>query len=1002
MVIQTASTTSSQSQEDARAMKEMYGQNLLQSLSPASPASRRVSAVHNNAMIKSNNNTSNSNCNKNSNSNNYHNDNHQVVVVDHRESEPQKQKAVSRSSSTNNSSNNHNHPKVQRTVKRSSSSKNSGTSNNNNYDNNNNNNNNSSSSSKEDGGSWIEETVNEADVIWVEETICEEDEDWVEEEEDEEEDEDLENEAACLAAVRRSLSGDLLGIVLPYHELECSDDAQSIISTLSMDMASTMHGCGFGVGGGSHGNHGDDALGVGDLCSQSEHATLLLHNLIRQSDWEMLQREWRNMEVNTTLLRRALLRRYEVGETTLHVICTCPAAPTSLVLHVLDSLDRLGLANELLTTAFDEAENTVLHAVCAHIRSKKTSSSSLLSSSLRRRSKSSSRKKKSSSSAGGGSSGKMRRRHSLLGSPNDCAMMPQLEPIEESESSNFTDSFEIQEVPPLPITPTKDSSPVLDFTILKTLVLLAPQVLEMTNRSGDTPMHLLVTSPGFRIAKYKRRSSETSMAAEIAAEDVMVQLLDVIPREVAVHANHQGLTMLHCAIARGAHELVLVQLLRQLRHAAALPDSRGMYPLHYVAMNSKIVPWTFVDDLIAAYPDALVAQTYQKGDTPLHLLLSCTLKKIREHERKEHRKRRSSLNNASSSTTQRRAHKEFYLDRNTAKLAELLARTTTDHRSSAAAAGDSFKLRTSARHHHHHPRLGEAANKIVKTCALMITNHEHMSPLHYCAKVGISAERLIQILMKSKWANKACLLQTQVDRLTPLHLACSQKPCCTGTVEALAAATHACAVQDCQGRTPLATAILNSTVPNSVVKVLMDAYKRAVEIPSHGNFLPLHLALQHEQSESICKYLVKASSKKCLETQTVSGDTPLHMACAQSESSPRIVKMLVDRFPEAMFLRNTAGQSPFDLARIFNPILIKAIPQLETARLHSGMEGSSSSLRVGRLGGSGGGGGGTCRGISKDDYHADAGARKSSKSSNKGVAKRRKSASGGTFIRRSD
>ena len=38
----------------------------------------------------------------------------------------------------------------------------------------------------------------------------------------------------------------------------------------------------------------------------------------------------------------------------------------------------------------------------------------------------------------------------------------------------------------------------VEFTVIKNVLLLAPEALEMVNMLGDTPLHLLVCSPGFK------------------------------------------------------------------------------------------------------------------------------------------------------------------------------------------------------------------------------------------------------------------------------------------------------------------------------------------------------------------------------------------------------------------------------------------------------------------------------------------------------------------------
>ena len=836
---------------------------------------------------------------------------------------------------------------------------------------------------------------------------------------------DSDNEAACLAAARRSLSGDLLGMAtaalpttttatantaMPYVDLELVE-CQTMVSNLSMDMTNTLHSTSPGTTPLPSSSSESD---VDDEPNQY-YNDKVLHNLLCQGEWDLLEQHLEQLYGTPSLLRRALLHRNDAQETVLQVLCC--QAPPAVALRCLEALDRLNLAESILTTAVDAAENTILHTVCAHVRSRRrrrtpktltTSSSttttcSSLSSSRRSRSRPPSRRyprdksrsrphsqspargdkrssscesprRRSSSSKHGAkrqsrvksrppsssskrpekstpsctkssSKSKAKRRHSHS---HGGVTMPALIPIDESESSHPSEAAEsIHEVPSTTTTTTTPHSfSVLEFSILQQLVVLAPHLLERTNHFGDTPLHLLVASPGLSKAKYKHRSTETCMAAELAAHDVLGQCLQRVPRSVAVHANRRGLTLLHGAIARGAHELVLVQLLQHLRHAAALPDVRGWYPLHYVAVHPSLIPWTFCHDLIAAYPQALVAQSYDTGDAPLHLLLSRISKSIRTHDKKKKKKKnkepkktRRSMGHSSSSGSNQ---PKYYLDRNTAKLAELLSKSTSEWHSGSSNAREGRKRSSPSTRVRIDSSTSNSnsSSPTVPTCALLLQNYQHWSPLHYCAKLGAAAERLVHVWRKKspRGMHQASVLSTQTERVTPLHMACAQKPCSHDMVQALAlCGPHACAAQDSQGRTPLAVAICNSSVSSSMVQSLIDVYPQAVELASHGNYLPLHLALQQERSETICHSLIRASAansrtKKSLEAATVAGDTPLHMACAQSQSSVRVVKLLAERFPEAIFLRNTAGQSPFDLARIFNPTLLKAIPQLETAR----------------------------------------------------------------------
>jgi ankyrin repeat protein len=183
----------------------------------------------------------------------------------------------------------------------------------------------------------------------------------------------------------------------------------------------------------------------------------------------------------------------------------------------------------------------------------------------------------------------------------------------------------------------------VEFTVIKNVLLLAPEALDMQNDGGDTPLHLLVCSPGFH--------KSFNFTVEIAAEEAITSLLSLV-EEQGTRPNNLGLTLLHCAIAHGAHERVLVQLLRIVPQAASVPNVRGMLPLHFAAAFGG-TPWTFVHQLIEVYPQGLLAPS-EDGDTPLHSLVVNAEKQLNE---------------------------AGLLDRNTTKIAELLLATPHGQRS---------------------------------------------------------------------------------------------------------------------------------------------------------------------------------------------------------------------------------------------------------------------------------------------------------------------------------
>jgi ankyrin repeat protein len=160
----------------------------------------------------------------------------------------------------------------------------------------------------------------------------------------------------------------------------------------------------------------------------------------------------------------------------------------------------------------------------------------------------------------------------------------------------------------LPIT----ASGTVDIVVVKRLADAAPEVLQMQNDQGDTPLHLLVSSPVCCM------SMDDEEAASISQEAVSCLL--GLSEDICYIQDSTGATPLHTAIASGANEHVLVQLFEVAPLVAKVPDERGMLPMHYAAAFGR-TPLALVELLVMAHPDAIREVTVN-GDTPLHLLAS--------------------------------------------------------------------------------------------------------------------------------------------------------------------------------------------------------------------------------------------------------------------------------------------------------------------------------------------------------------------------------------------
>ncbi len=163
------------------------------------------------------------------------------------------------------------------------------------------------------------------------------------------------------------------------------------------------------------------------------------------------------------------------------------------------------------------------------------------------------------------------------------------------------------------------------LAVLKAIVRVAPKsAWTMQNSEGDTPLHMLVTSPLCAASvpaadddTVGDTSSKSTNAEKMALEAVNLAL----EAEAAVSATTpEGATPLHVALAHGAHDCVIEALLEAAPSAAEVEDERGLLPLHWAAAFGR-VSHGVVKRLINAYPQAVTRVTID-GDIPLHLVVS--------------------------------------------------------------------------------------------------------------------------------------------------------------------------------------------------------------------------------------------------------------------------------------------------------------------------------------------------------------------------------------------
>lgn len=108
--------------------------------------------------------------------------------------------------------------------------------------------------------------------------------------------------------------------------------------------------------------------------------------------------------------------------------------------------------------------------------------------------------------------------------------------------------------------------------------------------------------------------------------------------------------------------------------------------------------------------------------------------------------------------------------------------------------------------------------------------------------------------------------------------------------------------------------------PADIIKMLLDANPMAASARSHPfGELPLHFATgQNMASEEVILLLADAN-KSAISAQTTQGISPLHQACT-FKASFEILKILVNKNPEAVFIRDCHDRTPFDVAKVMYSI----------------------------------------------------------------------------------
>ena len=428
------------------------------------------------------------------------------------------------------------------------------------------------------------------------------------------------------------------------------------------------------------------------------------------------------------------------------------------------------------------------------------------------------------------------------------------------------------------------------------------------NSEGDTPLHMLVSSPLCTNNTTNSNTNNNSNVGEVqnakkeklAKEAITLALSCPDAIEACLLQERTGATPLHVAIASGAYDCVIEALLNAAPSATQIEDLKGMLPVHWAAAFGNKVNYNIVKKIVEEYPGGLVCPSVD-GDIPLHLAVSNALMEEESGSGSGSGgvvgSRLTSEGGGGGMDTSSSSSK---VDKNLLKIIELLMH---DHQRKSLALSRGGGDSSSAEN-----------NGTATSSPILTTNREKLTPLHCCALFD-APPQISKLLMKHPDANTASSM-TNSFGATPLHLAAAQPGVSQSIATVLAIGSpDAAAVQDRLKRTPLHVAAQNTYATNLLIKTLSELNPDAASVKTQRGHLPLHLAAQSQAKEAVIRALIKAYPGAA-EARNKSNNTPLHDA-AKYRASLGAVRLLLDAYPGALYVQNQYGNLPLHCATAY-------------------------------------------------------------------------------------
>lgn len=418
-----------------------------------------------------------------------------------------------------------------------------------------------------------------------------------------------------------------------------------------------------------------------------------------------------------------------------------------------------------------------------------------------------------------------------------------------------------------------------EFVLIRDMISMAPEVIEILNRDEDSPLHLLVSSSAFR------RSSD--FAIEAAAEELITFFFKT-SCSGGVVCNKEAATPLHVAIASGAHERVLMRLIQIAPDSLEMADEQGMLPIHYLAAFGGTMPWTVAQEMICLFPDCLLYRT-SSGDTPLHLLVQKAAEYLNDNG---------------------------VFERNTTKLAELLVGTSAGSKASPLTAQNIRKLTPL-----HLAALHRTPSQLMRLLlsfpgagyATAVTAEFGATPVHLvCASPSVSSNLdTIEALASPK----ACSMFDSYGR-TPLVIAVQNESANAEVIAHLVEVYPRAATMPCPGgHLPVHLALQRANVDADIIRALVSVHPKLARAKSAKGNTPLHEAALNNAPIAVFRLLLERYPDAI---QDVNKQRQRPLDCAGERMCPFEIMNLLDETTISL-----SGSSPQPTGRrLFFPVSV--------------------------------------------------------------------------------